>query len=64
MVVNLYTISSINSRPSAKDVTLLMLCSFAVSVQVCAWKLKILLRVRMQFVFFVLLLSNHHPILL
>lgn len=38
MVVNLYTISSINSRPSAKDVTSLMLCSIAVSVQVCAWK--------------------------
>lgn len=38
MVVNLYTISSISSRPSAKDVTLLVLCSIALPVQVCAWK--------------------------
>ena len=38
MVVNLYAISSVNSRPSAKDVTLLMLCSIALSVQVCTWK--------------------------
>lgn len=39
MVVSLYT--TLNSRPSTRDVTSLMLCSVVLSVQVRSWKTQV-----------------------